>query len=447
MPPVVFYESHKPEGSALKLLGLRAAHDRHAINAAVEANFQSLKAAFLRHPPEKRHRYSRLPEVKSLDGLIAIEPTHPTEFETESPPYGAGFVFDAEAGGPVFASSGSSGQEKFLYHSWAYNNVVSYLGARGFASALEKSPAKTVLNCAYFEYLLGSGVFIHQICAMLDLRTLPLGPNTSIERVSALIEQHEIDTIVAMPNVLVSLTQAIDGASRAKLRNTVYQSSGMRGNDAALLRSNGFHVRAASYSATETGPIGFQCSDCDDDVYHIHEDAIFVEIVDEEDGSAVPPGDAGTVLVTPFSDTGLRLLRYRVGDRGRLIEEPCSCGSKFHRLQLLGRADENLDLDGALVTKQLMRELLAPALGKRGEFQLEVQWLSNGFEILLRVSPDIESRDAELVRNLVMRHDRIRIALESDRCLSFRVVFEDHGKFRKKRSGKQPIFIETSREE
>ena len=447
MPSVVFADIHKPEGSALKLLGAKAAHDRDAIDFAVDANFQSLKAAFLKRPPEKRHRYSRLREVKNLDGLIAIEPTYPAEFETESPPYGTGFVFDVEAGGPVFASSGSSGQEKFLYHSWVYNNVVSYLGARGFFCALEKSPAKTVLNCAYFEYLLGSGIFIHQICAILDMRSLPLGPNTSIERVSALIEQHEIDTIVAMPNVLVSLTQAINDTSRAQLRNTVYQSSGMHGNDAALLRSSGFHVRAASYSATETGPIGFQCSDCDDDVYHIHEDAMFVEIVDEENGSAVSIGEAGAVLVTPFSDTGLRLLRYRVGDRARFIDEPCSCGSKFRRLQLLGRADENLNLDGALVTKQLMRGLLAPVLGERGEFQLEVQWLSNGFEILLRVSPDNERRDAELVRNLILRHDRIRMALESDRCLSFRVVFEDHRKFRKTRSGKQLIFIETSDED
>ena len=66
---------------------------------------------------------------------------------------------------------------------------------------------------------------------------------------------------------------------------------------------------------------GFTCSEID--VVHIRTEAYEVVIVDD-DGNPLPEGELGKVILYPKADP---MLRFAVGDRGKLNSKPCVCGS------------------------------------------------------------------------------------------------------------------------
>jgi phenylacetate-CoA ligase len=58
---------------------------------------------------------------------------------------------------------------------------------------------------------------------------------------------------------------------------------------------------------------------------HITDENIIIEIVDE-DGSLVPNGTAGEIVVTHLESHDFPFLRYKTGDIGILSDDTCSCG-------------------------------------------------------------------------------------------------------------------------
>jgi len=78
---------------------------------------------------------------------------------------------------------------------------------------------------------------------------------------------------------------------------------------------------------------------------HIYEDAVVLEVVDEQ-GKPLPPGKTGhSVLLTCLFNKTLPVIRYDVGDILSVNEEPCACGTPLKRIvSLEGRKDELLVL-------------------------------------------------------------------------------------------------------
>ncbi len=72
---------------------------------------------------------------------------------------------------------------------------------------------------------------------------------------------------------------------------------------------------------------------------HLREADLYVEIVAPASGESLPAGQEGEVVLTTLSRRGMPLLRYRTGDLGRLLSEPCPCGTSLPRLAVRGRGD------------------------------------------------------------------------------------------------------------
>jgi len=70
---------------------------------------------------------------------------------------------------------------------------------------------------------------------------------------------------------------------------------------------------------------------------HVHAEDIIAEVVDE-DGTPVPAGQQGNMLVTNLHSYGMPFIRYQNGDSGSLSTSPCTCGRGLPLLgTLLGR--------------------------------------------------------------------------------------------------------------
>jgi phenylacetate-CoA ligase len=76
-----------------------------------------------------------------------------------------------------------------------------------------------------------------------------------------------------------------------------------------------------TYGCNETGTVGYECPAGS---LHVLSEHVEVEIVN--DGQPACLGDMGDIVLTCTTNRAMPLVRYQVGDRGRLSPDPCSCG-------------------------------------------------------------------------------------------------------------------------
>jgi phenylacetate-coenzyme A ligase PaaK-like adenylate-forming protein len=111
-----------------------------------------------------------------------------------------------------------------------------------------------------------------------------------------------------------------------------------------LTRAFGPHV-FETYGARETMLIATECEAHDG--MHLTEENLLVEI--GRDGTLVPVGETGDVLVTDLHNYGMPLIRYANGDMGRMApERRCACGRGLRKLESVDgrRADILTDGEG-----------------------------------------------------------------------------------------------------
>jgi phenylacetate-CoA ligase len=109
-----------------------------------------------------------------------------------------------------------------------------------------------------------------------------------------------------------------------------------------------------SYGCTEIGAIA---GECEAGSMHVYADHVHLEIFEGE--RPADPGAFGDIVLTALRNRAMPLVRYRVGDRGRLLPGRCRCGLPHPVLaDLQARtADSFLGVDG---TRHHASELVTP---------------------------------------------------------------------------------------
>lgn len=88
---------------------------------------------------------------------------------------------------------------------------------------------------------------------------------------------------------------------------------------------------------------------------HLFSDLRRFEVV-SSDGDVLPNGEVGDLVLTDLTNRAFPLIRYRLGDRARLIDAPCACGVTLPRMgKPEGRTTDLLRLpSGAVLGHRLM---------------------------------------------------------------------------------------------
>lgn len=157
--------------------------------------------------------------------------------------------------------------------------------------------------------------------------------------------------LVGVPAQVLALSRHEDAPLLAHALRTVLLSGDVaEGGLVAELERNFPKTRVfRHYGLTETGLGGaVECGHRD--WPHLRDD-LWVEIVDPERETPLPPGTPGEITVTPLTRRGMPLLRYRTGDEGLILPEPCGCGSILPRLATFGRMVDRLVLPGGQVLR------------------------------------------------------------------------------------------------
>jgi phenylacetate-CoA ligase len=147
------------------------------------------------------------------------------------------------------------------------------------------------------------------------------------------------------------------------------------------LKAFGLPIRD-TYGSTECGNMALDCPQCG--VLHLNEEGALFEIV-RDDGSACTPGETGRLLVTPFFNYAMPLVRYDTGDYAELAAGPNPCGRPHRSLRrVLGRETEAfVRRDGSRFFPSVAARSCAPYLA---------------FEQLQFVQTDYETLELRYVR-------------------------------------------------
>lgn len=81
----------------------------------------------------------------------------------------------------------------------------------------------------------------------------------------------------------------------------------------------------SNYGCREVWNIGYECSN---HKFHINQDTLVVDLVDEEGNMITEEGKTGDVVITSLVHRTLPIVKYYVGDRAKITYEECGCGKK-----------------------------------------------------------------------------------------------------------------------
>ena len=118
-----------------------------------------------------------------------------------------------------------------------------------------------------------------------------------------------------------------------------------------------------SYGLIETSFLGWQCKRLSmnhTNIFHIHPDIIFYEVIDPQTRKPVKFGEAGELVVTNLKRMATPLIRYRTGDLARFLKNECPCGAEGDLIEVMGRSEydfirlgQGIDIDWTRVDNAL----------------------------------------------------------------------------------------------
>jgi len=209
------------------------------------------------------------------------------------------------------------------------------------------------------------GDLLARALARLEVRGVvhgPVGdPGPALEEAAA----QEADCLVGIPVQVLAMAEHPEaGRLRRGVRSVLLTTDYVpRALAARVRRAWGCQV-FEHYGMTETGlGAGVDCwAHCG---YHLRGADLYYEVVDPESGVPLPPGREGEVVVTTLTRQAMPLIRYRTGDLGRLLPDPCPCGGATTRLgRVSGRLANRLDLGkGAFLPMWRLDEALFDLAG------------------------------------------------------------------------------------
>ncbi len=248
----------------------------------------------------------------------------------------------------VYTTSGSTGEPCIMLYDDTTINVSSAIGAlRSFArkedlSAFMKSGKKTMALFADNGFYLGCG------SVRYNLKKMPWKKNVMktcdvrrpTEEIVEALNKFQPSMIGCYPTTM-ELIAAEQEKGRLNIHPAIIMTGGEKLNDDVReYLSNVFDCYVqTNYSCTEGGTMACECTEHH---FHINDDWVILEAVNEQN-EPVPFGtQSAKVLLTNLANKVCPVIRFEITDRVVMHKESCKCGNTRPWLTLEGRTDDIL---------------------------------------------------------------------------------------------------------
>lgn len=227
-------------------------------------------------------------------------------------------------------TSGSSGVGKRVFYTEGDIERTIDLFYAGLGEFI--FPGDKTMICMPFTGPFGLGELIAAAIERIGATPLCVGCGKTYGELKAIMDEERPETYVGMPTALLSMLRILGKGSlkRALVSGDACPPAVMSEIENILGERLWPH-----YGSREMGLGGAICCEAHEGM-HMRENNVIMEIVDER-GETVPDGEWGELVITTIGMEAQPLIRYRTGDRTRIIPGPCPCGSCVKRLDRVTR--------------------------------------------------------------------------------------------------------------
>jgi phenylacetate-CoA ligase len=319
----------------------------------------------------------------------------------------------------VHASSGSAGKPTVVAYTRADLDVWAELMARLMSMAGVR-PGMVVHNAVSYGMFTG-GLGFHDGAERLGATVVPASGGMSA-RQAMLLRDLGGQVLAATPSYALVIAQAVRdaGIELGELRLQIGLFGGEPWSESmrVQLEAELGLTAIGCYGLSEMcGPgVAVECVEARSGM-HVMEDHFLIEIVDPESGEPVPEQTEGELVFTTLTKEAMPLIRYRTGDIGSVIAEPCECGRRQARIMsLVGRRDDMLIVRGVNLFPSHVEHLLVGLPELAPHYQLIVERPDRMDELTVTCEPADAGADRDALRErleaLLREHTGIRIGVE-----------------------------------
>jgi phenylacetate-CoA ligase len=284
-------------------------------------------------------------------GLLAVERTHIAR---------------------IHASSGTTGTPTVVAYTRHDLEVWASVMARSIRVAGGRPG--DVVHVAYGYGLFTGGLGAHYGAEKLGCTVVPASGGATARQVQLINDLHP-QIIMVTPTYMLTLLdeferQGLDPAD-SSLQTGIFGAEPWTDAMRAEIETRGALTAVDIYGLSEViGPGVAQESATTKDGLHIWEDHFYPEIV-APDGSVLPDGSPGELVLTTLTKEGMPLIRYRTRDLTRLL--PGSSHAPFRRMErITGRSDDMLIVRGVNVFPTQIEQIVLGVPGLAPHFQLRL---------------------------------------------------------------------------
>jgi phenylacetate-CoA ligase len=350
-------------------------------------------------------------DLRSLDDLASLPLTTKQELSTDQadiPPYGTNLTFPRDAYTRIHQTSGTTGAPLRCLdteESWSW-------WARCW-SAVYRAAGVTPRDRIFFAFSFGPFIGFwsgYEGSQRLGALSIPGGGMSSYQRARAIID-HDITVLVCTPTYAMHLAEVAhqEGIDIASSNVNITIQAGEPGGSLPATKNKietAWNARCYDHAgATEVGAWGYECQ-CQSGL-HINEGEFILEIIDPATGELAEDGE---LVITNLGRLGMPVIRYRTGDRGKLLTERCDCGRSFHRLDggVVGRIDDVLVIRGVNVFPSAVENTVRH-FPEVGEFAVDVYRRKTLDELEVRI--EVNCEDPERIAGAVSKDLRNALGL------------------------------------
>ncbi len=367
-------------------------------------------------------------ELESLADFAKIQELNQQDLRNHLPPNNDGILAEQLSNSYVFTSGGTTGDPKFTFYSNEELKAQAHICAKGLYLPGIRSNYR-VANLMNAGNLWASFTLVNKALELCECLVLPIAAQTGEETTITYIRMFNVNAAIGIPSFFISLANYCEEHHITDINIEIIATGG----EHVFPETKEFISRilgvkkfvSAGYSSNDTGLIGYNCEKLEGSVHHIHEDSVYIEIVDPITGKPVEDGETGKIIVTNLNRTLMPLIRYDIGDMGRIIKESCSCGRKTRLLELLGRSDDVLIIGGYNISPSIISQVISYfnklsfhfqvcADIKEGRAVLQVN-IETGKET---TSSERKELEQQFLERLIFEENALRFLIESKGILT-----------------------------
>ncbi|MCM2578516.1 phenylacetate--CoA ligase family protein [Streptomyces meridianus] len=303
--------------------------------------------------------HAGLPVVREAGDLARLPVLEKPALEAHSLPVSRDLCSGDAPSGEVLRSGATSGNPRYIVFSRAdWENMVREAIPVFYELGIESGDR--VINT-----LFGGGMYGGLTTSFSELLRMPVecystGQFATVDDLLMLAESFRANVIIGMPALILPLLR--DAKARCpelRIEKVIYGGTPMTENDKTWLRRElGVQSVSSILAANDGAQLGYQCASLGGTLHHVNDDYNLIEVVDA-DGAPLEDGSVGELLITSMQKFEGALIRYRIGDMGRVFDHTCACGVSGKVLEYLGRSDGLVRFKGETVLYGDVLELLA----------------------------------------------------------------------------------------